>query len=372
MKPVLTEAQLKRLKEYKFNSEGKSLLDPVLQDFSGYLLEKIPFWVAPNVISFLGLAALVVATFPLFLYCPTVTEEVPWWFYTTCIAGLFTIQTLDNMDGLQARRVGSGSPIGAVVDSACDVTAFGIVVTSVAIAMQLGTSPELMFYCHLLCFCIDFAMYWKNGFFDVLYYELFEVNEYLAVAMMIHSVSAIFGPAAWSTQVFHTELEARVITVALILVANLFNIFGAMVVILKQRDKGSNAGLRGSSPMRTACPLLIHLILAFLTKGASSQQIVQNYPTLYYLMLGLAHAKVTIVLRVADATKSEMPLVDTSMLGPAMLFLSSFLGDYVSEYFVLCLAMLLVTLDLVVYSTLVLQESCDYLNISCFKVKEKS
>eukprot|EP00058_Branchiostoma_floridae_P026021 XP_002611511.1 hypothetical protein BRAFLDRAFT_63854 [Branchiostoma floridae] len=270
MKPVLSEAQLKRLKEYKFKSEGKSLLEPVLQDFSGYLLEKIiPLWVAPNVISFLGLAALVVATLPLFLYCPTATEEVPWWFYTTCIAGLFTIQTLDNMDGLQARRAGSGSPIGAVVDSACDITAF------VAIAMQLGTSPEFMFYWHLLCFCIDFSMYWKNGFFDVLCYELFESNEYLAVAMMIHLVSAIFGPAAWSTQV-------------------------------------------------------------------------------------------------ADATKSEMPLVDTSMLGPAMLFLSSFLGDYVSEYFVLCLAMTLVTLDLVVYSTLVLQESCDYLNISCFKVKEKS
>ncbi|XP_078602547.1 choline/ethanolaminephosphotransferase 1-like [Branchiostoma floridae x Branchiostoma japonicum] len=371
MKPVLSEAQLKRLKEYKFKSEGKSLLEPVLQDFSGYLLEKTPLWVAPNVISFLGLAALVVATFPLFLYCPTATEEVPWWFYTICIAGLITIQTLDNMDGLQARRAGSGSPVGAVVDTACDITALGIGVTSFSVAMQLGTSPEWMFYCHLILFCLEFAAYWKNSFFDVLHYDLLESNEYLTVMMMIHSVSAIFGPAAWSTQVFY-ELEARVIIVGIVSVAYSFVIFEAMLFILKQRGKRSNAGLRGSHPMRTACPLLIHLILAFLTKGVSSQQIVQNYPTLYYLMFGLAHAKVTIVLRVADATKSEMPLVDTSMLGPTMLFLSSFLGDYVSEYFVLCLAMTLVTLDLVVYSTLVLQESCDYLNISCFKVKEKS
>ncbi|XP_078602548.1 choline/ethanolaminephosphotransferase 1-like [Branchiostoma floridae x Branchiostoma japonicum] len=370
MKPVLSEAQLKRLKEYKFKSEGKSLLDPVLQDFSSYLLKQIPLWVAPNVISFLGLAALVVATFPLFLYCPTATEEMPWWFYTICIAGLFTIQTLDNMDGLQARRTGSASPVGAIVDSACDITALGIGVTSFAVAMQLGTSPEWMFYWHLLCFCIDFAVFWKNSLFDVLRYELLESNEYLTVMMMVHSVSAIFGPAAWSTQVFY-ELEARVIVIGITLVAYFFIIIEAMFFILKQRGKGSNAGLRGSHPMRTACPLLIHLILAFLTKGASSQQIVQNYPTLYYLMLGLAHAKVTIVLRVADATKSEMPLVDTSLLGPAMLFLSSFLGDYVSEYYVLCLAMMLVTLDLVVYSMLVLQESCDYLKISCFKVKEK-
>ncbi|CAH1244463.1 CEPT1 [Branchiostoma lanceolatum] len=326
MKPVLSEAQLKRLKEYKFKAEGASLLDiNVLKVFWGYLVEHIPMWVAPNVISFLGLAALVITTFPLFLYCPTATEEVPWWFYTNSVIGLFLIQTLDAVDGLQARRTGNGSPIGAIVDSACDIVAFGIGVTSCSVAMQLGTSPEWMFYFHLLCFSIDYAEYWKNCFLDVLYYNLIESNEYLAMMMTIHAVSAMFGPATWSTQ--------------------------------------------GSSHLCTACPLLIFLMLALATKGASAHQ---TYPTLYYLMFGLAHAKITIVLRVADATKSKMPLIDPSMLGPAMLLLSSFLGDYVSEYFVLCMALMLVGLDLVVYSTLFLRESCDYLNISCFKVKDKS
>ncbi|CAH1268113.1 CEPT1 [Branchiostoma lanceolatum] len=279
-------------------------------------------WVAPNVISFLGLAALVITTFPLFLYCPTATEEVPCWFYINCITGLFIIQTLDGLDGLHARRTGSGSPVGAIVDSACDIIAFGIGVTSVPVAMQLGTSPEWMFYYHLLCFCIDYAMYWKNCFLDVLYYDLFESNEYLAMMMTIHAVSAMFGPAAWSTQVFSTDLEARIIVLALILVAYIFTVFEATVFIFKQRDKGNNAGIRGSSHLRTACPLLIYMMLALATKGASAHQ---TYPTLYYLMFGLAHAKITIVLRVADATKSKMPLIDTSMLGPAMLLLSSFL-----------------------------------------------
>ncbi|CAH1258837.1 CEPT1 [Branchiostoma lanceolatum] len=325
MKPVLSEAQLKRLKEYKFKAEGASILDNVLKDFWGYLAEQIPSWVAPNVISFLGLAALVITTFPLFFYCPTATEEVPWWFYTNIVIGLFLIQTLDGLDGIQARRTGNGSPIGAIVDSACDIIANGICITSISVAMQLGTSPELMFYLHLLGFSIDYAMYWKNCFLDVQYYDLFESNEFLAFMMTIHAVSAMFGPAAWSTQ--------------------------------------------GSSHLRTACPFLICMMLALATKGASARQ---TYPTLYYLMFGLAKAKITIVLRVADATKSKMPLIDTSILGPAMLLLSSFLGDYVSEYFVLCLALMLVGLDLVVYSTLVLRESCDYLNISCFKVKDKS
>ncbi|XP_066286371.1 choline/ethanolaminephosphotransferase 1-like [Branchiostoma lanceolatum] len=369
MKPVLSEAELKRLKEYKFKAEGASILNYVLKDFWGYLVEQIPTWVAPNVISFLGLAALVITTFPLFLYCPTATEEVPWWFYTNCITGLFIIQTLDGMDGIQARRTGNGSPVGAIVDSACDIVALGIGLTSVCVAMQLGNSPEWIFYFHLICFVLDFVVYWKYCFLDVVHHELLESDEYLAIMMTIHAVSAIFGPAAWSAQVFSAELEVRIIVLALILVAYIFIIFEATVFISKQRNKGSNAGLRGSSHLRTACPLLIHVMLALATKGASA---LQTYPILYYLMLGLAHAKITIVLRVADATKSKMPLIDTSMLGPAMLLLSSFLGDYVSEYFVLCLALMLVGLDLVVYSTLVLRESCDYLNISCFKVKDKS
>ncbi|CAH1268118.1 CEPT1 [Branchiostoma lanceolatum] len=368
MKPMLSEAQLKRLKEYKFKAEGASILDNVLKDFWGYLVEQIPMWVAPNVISFLGLAALVITTFPLFLYCPTATEEVPWWFYINCVTGAFTIQTLDGLDGIHARRTGSGSPVGAIVDSACDITTVGIGATSMSVAMQLGTSPEWMFYFHLTSFVLNFVYYWKCGFLDVLQYELFESNEYLAIMMTTHAVSAIFGPAAWSTQVFHTGLEARVIIVALSLLTYVIALFEPIVFILRQ-DTGSNVGLRGSSPLHTACPLLIHVMLAFATKGASAHQ---TYPTLYYLMFGLAFAKVSIVLRVADATKSKMPLIDTSMLGPAMLLLSSFLGDYVSEYFVLCLALMLVGLDLVVYSTLVLRESCDYLNISCFKVKDKS
>ncbi|XP_066286398.1 choline/ethanolaminephosphotransferase 1-like [Branchiostoma lanceolatum] len=172
MKPVLSEAQLIRLKEYKFKAEGASILDNVLKDFWGYLAEHIPMWVAPNVISFLGLATLVITTFPLFLYCPTATEEVPCWFYINCITGLFIIQTLDGLDGIHARRTGSGSPVGAIVDSACDIIALGIGVTSVLVAMQLGTSPEWMFNYHLLCFSIDYAMYWKNCFLDALYYGL--------------------------------------------------------------------------------------------------------------------------------------------------------------------------------------------------------
>ena len=53
---VLTEQQLKRLKEHKYASEGITLFDPVMQEFWKWLVEFCPLWVAPNLVTIVGLA----------------------------------------------------------------------------------------------------------------------------------------------------------------------------------------------------------------------------------------------------------------------------------------------------------------------------
>lgn len=56
MPVVLTEQQLKRLKEHKYASEGVTLFDPVMQEFWKWLVEFCPLWVAPNLLTIVGLA----------------------------------------------------------------------------------------------------------------------------------------------------------------------------------------------------------------------------------------------------------------------------------------------------------------------------
>lgn len=53
---VLTEQQLKRLKEHKYASEGITLFDPFMQKFWKWLVEYCPLWVAPNLVTIVGLA----------------------------------------------------------------------------------------------------------------------------------------------------------------------------------------------------------------------------------------------------------------------------------------------------------------------------
>lgn len=53
---VLNKQEIQRLKEHKYSSEGITLVDPYMQVFWTWLVEFCPLWVAPNLITIVGLA----------------------------------------------------------------------------------------------------------------------------------------------------------------------------------------------------------------------------------------------------------------------------------------------------------------------------
>lgn len=57
---LLLPDQLKRLSEHKYSVENISLLDPFLQPWWCWLVSKTPLWMAPNLITIIGLAVNIV------------------------------------------------------------------------------------------------------------------------------------------------------------------------------------------------------------------------------------------------------------------------------------------------------------------------
>lgn len=51
--------------------------------------------------------------------------QAPSWAYYICALGLFTYQALDAIDGKQARRTNSSSPLGELFDHGCDCVSIG-------------------------------------------------------------------------------------------------------------------------------------------------------------------------------------------------------------------------------------------------------
>lgn len=73
---ILSDGQLKRLSEHKYNSESQSLLDAWLQPWWNWLVRQVPVWLAPNLITLTGLIINIVTTLILIYYSPDAKSDV--------------------------------------------------------------------------------------------------------------------------------------------------------------------------------------------------------------------------------------------------------------------------------------------------------
>lgn len=113
------------------------------------------------------------------------------------------------------------------------------------------------------------------------------------------------------------------------------------------------------------------VVPAFIIYRKSAEHVYENHPALYILAFGMVAAKVTnrlvvrilyyslimnclicllivlitfnilwycySLLQVAHMTKNEMEYLDSSLIGPAMLFLNQYFNFFIKEYYVLWL-----------------------------------
>lgn len=61
-KHILSAQQLRKLSEHKYSCFSVSLLDPLLQPWWNWLVAQTPLWLAPNLITIVGLILNVVTT----------------------------------------------------------------------------------------------------------------------------------------------------------------------------------------------------------------------------------------------------------------------------------------------------------------------
>lgn len=130
------------LLSYRYQAPSLSLLEGLyLENFWDFLAARVyPPWLAPNIITLLGGACTVVGFTLTVWYSPALCGEAPRWVYFSAAALLLSYQSLDGSDGKQARRTGSGSALGELMDHGLDACMIPLI-SSVAIdGMGLGWS----------------------------------------------------------------------------------------------------------------------------------------------------------------------------------------------------------------------------------------
>ncbi|XP_076273231.1 choline/ethanolaminephosphotransferase 1 bbc isoform X7 [Rhynchophorus ferrugineus] len=365
---ILSESQLRKLGEHQYSCQSVSICDKFLQPYWNWLVLRVPIWLAPNLLTIMGLIVNILTALLLVAYSPDAKQEAPWWTCALCALGLFIYQSLDAIDGKQARRTGSANPLGELFDHGCDSLSTVFVAVSACTAVQLGNYPAWMFF---QCFCamtLFYCAHWQTYVSGTLKFGKIDVTEAQITIMGILIVSALFGTQVWSVKFFSGTFFLWYLIPLSTFICGIWALYRSLVVVFTGGVGKNGSTVAGTSVLSPVIPILLVVMPAFIIYKKSEQAIYETHPVLYILTFGLVAAKVTNRLVVAHMTKSEMQMWDYSLVGPALLFFNQYFNTFINEYVVLWLALIWVLLDLLVYCCRVCQEICAYLRIELFRI----
>lgn len=225
-----TDKETQALKNYSYSGIDKSLISNYI--LNPYVWNKAIEYVgpeiAPNTLTLFGFCFCIGNFLNLWYYSPNFTEPCPNWVYFTFAVGLFgrfsihslVYQTLDAIDGKQARRTGMSGPLGELFDHGIDAInlTFIMLLASNAINIHGGWSLYIMFVTSTANF---YFCSWEYYHTRTLYLPYFSgpVEGILAV-VLVHIISGIWSPLFWENKFYSIPLNQYMIA------------FGAIVALL--------------------------------------------------------------------------------------------------------------------------------------------
>jgi ethanolaminephosphotransferase len=195
----LSPRDLSELDSYKYSGKDYSLASKYfMQRYWSIVVELLPKTIAPNMLTAAGFACSTSTSVLLFVLSLLSNDPYPNWVWAYAAVSLFVYQTLDAIDGKQARRTGCGSPLGELFDHGCDALFTPLMCTTVCLAVGF-TPAESFTYCFIVTTGLFLSLYEQfcTGTLDLGY-----INgpvEGILVACVCFLWSAIVGPQWWAT-----------------------------------------------------------------------------------------------------------------------------------------------------------------------------
>lgn len=124
---------------------------------------------------------------------------MPAWVHVLCAVCLFAYQTLDALDGKQARRTGSSSPLGELFDHGCDAVSTVFVILSACISGGLGPQRFLTFVVAMYAYATYYGAHWETYVTGHLQFHKIDVTEGHWAVIFLYLVTAVFGSSFWQT-----------------------------------------------------------------------------------------------------------------------------------------------------------------------------
>ena len=193
----ITEKGLSTLKQYKYRSGLSGFLDRVIMTpYWELCVTFVPSWVAPNLLTIVSLLCASLAYLLLALYTPGFRGQPPALAYFVAAFLMFMYQTLDAIDGKQARRTGSSSPLGQLFDHGCDAVCAVFHGLFLAATINAGSSllALLALYFAIVPF---FISNWEESATGFMRFGVLGVTEAQFTSMGVLVATGILSSQLW-------------------------------------------------------------------------------------------------------------------------------------------------------------------------------
>ncbi|XP_077213014.1 choline/ethanolaminephosphotransferase 1-like [Tasmannia lanceolata] len=376
------------LHKYKYSGVDRSYLAKyVLQPYWRHCVTLFPLWMPPNMITLTGFIFLGISALLGYIYSPRLDSAPPRWVHFAHGLLLFLYQTFDAVDGKQARRTNSSSPLGELFDHGCDALACALEALAFGSTAMCGRTT---FWFWVISAVPFYCATWEHFFTNTLI--LPEINgptEGLMLIYMCHFFTSVVG-AEWWAQDFRRSIpllswvpwvpETPVYGVVLFLM-----IIGAVVPTVGYNTYNVHQVVRarkGSMLMALAMLFPFGVLMGgvLIWSFLSPSDIMRSQPHL--LIVGTGFAFGYLVGRMILAHLCDEPKGLKTGMCMSLLFLPLAIANaltarlnygtpLVDEFFVLFLYCVFTVSLYVYFATSVVHEITAALGIYCFKITRK-
>ncbi|GMH86381.1 hypothetical protein TrST_g5551 [Triparma strigata] len=331
---VLDEATKSRLALWKYHSGTYTPVDVQMNKFWESCVTFLPLWLAPNLVTLLGSLLVLSTTFLMVYHDPLFLGICPSPYILLGAAGHFTYMTLDAIDGKQARRTSTSSPLGQLFDHGCDAFITNIVGLMCNVCLGYGSGGWSVGNV-ILNFNVFFLAQWEeyhtgtlntnNGYFGLTEGQL---------AQIATMISCAVDRGMWSLVVPGFGMEAKyvllvpmtVITCSLAVQSTIRVLFTTRQSKIPKADYGVKEFDRFTAVLQLVPQYSMYAIGIWLT----SSDLYKTLPVPIFMLWGTSCTFYTTQIIVSQMSKSQIdyfgPL--TTVVGPMFLAAAFFNGVY--------------------------------------------
>ncbi|XP_025833367.1 ethanolaminephosphotransferase 1-like isoform X2 [Agrilus planipennis] len=356
-----------------------------MHPFWDKVVEYCPRSIAPNLLTFVGFLFTLV-TFFMFsyedyeFYASAVEKPevplIPSWVFIVGAINIFLAYTLDGIDGKQARRTGTSSPLGELFDHGLDSYTAGLMPITLFSIFGRGEKHSVnvfrMYYILwnvLVNFYIPHFEKYNTG---ILFLPWgYDYSMWTSIFMLFFT--GVFGQQMWQFT-GPGGLNAGHLFEILIYVSSLSTTIPVAIFNIHKAYKNGYGPLHSfSEAARPSIPIFIFLILSIIWVQKSPSDILEKDPRAVYFLTSTIFSNICCRLIVAQMSNTRSEIFNSLLypFGAAVLLSLLLKNDLVELAFVYGLC-LITTLAHIHYGTCLVRQMCRHFRINCFTIRDHS